>query len=101
MYQPNNGRRLHYATKSEAARLGFRHGVCARRWADVPIDQIKPLEVQGWLDGMAYGNAHWALVVMRRTLDFAVDLDQIPANPFRRKYEMPRKSSEHRRTCIR
>ena len=183
MYQPNNGRRLHYATKSEAARLGFRHGgrarqevraplggehaagpqaqeqdlhgtyreacnelakiqatrcderamptvgqlyearylpwlerkyegsesstpnsykrawdsVCARRWADVPIDQIKPLEVQGWLDGMAYGNAHWALVVMRRTLDFAVNLDQIPANPFRRKYEMPRKSSEHQK----
>ena len=183
MYQPNNGRRLHYATKSEAARLGFRHGdrarqevraplggehaagpqaqeqdlhgtyreacnelakiqatrcderamptvgqlyearylpwlerkyegsesstpnsykrawdsVCARRWADVPIDQIKPLEVQGWLDGMAYGNAHWALVVMRRTLDFAVNLDQIPANPFRRKYEMPRKSSDHQK----
>lgn len=71
--------------------------VCARRWADVPIDQIKPLEVQGWLDGMAYGNAHWALVVMRRTLDFAVNLDQIPANPFRRKYEMPRKSSEHQK----
>lgn len=71
--------------------------VCARRWADVPIDQIKPLEVQEWLDGMAYGNAHWALVVMRRTLDFAVNLDQIPANPFRRKYEMPRKSSEHQK----
>ena len=32
--------------------------VCSRRWADVPIGQIKPLEVQGWLDGMAYGNAH-------------------------------------------
>lgn len=46
---------------------------------------------------MAYGNAHWALVVMRRTLDFAVNLDQIPANPFRRKYEMPRKSSEHQK----
>ncbi len=71
--------------------------VCARRWADVPIDQIKPLDVQEWLDGMAYGNAHWALVVMRRTLDFAVNLDQIPANPFRRKYEMPRKSSEHQK----
>lgn len=53
--------------------------------------------MQGWLDGMAYGNAHWALVVMLRTLDFAVNLDQIPANPFRRKYEMPRKSSEHQK----
>ena len=31
MYQPNNGRRLHYATKSGAPRLGFRHGGRARQ----------------------------------------------------------------------
>lgn len=65
---------------------------CAPRWKDVPIDKIKPLHVQEWLDGMAYGNAHNALIVMRRTLDFAVNLEQIPSNPFRREYEMPRKT---------
>ena len=37
MYQPNNGRRLHYATKSEAARLGFRHGSRARQEVRAPL----------------------------------------------------------------
>ena len=66
----------------------------APRWGGVPIDQIKPLDVQDWLDGMSYGNAHHSLNVLRRTLDFAVNLEQIPANPFRKQYEMPEVSRE-------
>ena len=58
----------------------------------MPIDQVKPLDVQEWLDGLAYGNAYNSMIVMRRTLDFAVNLEQIPSNPFRREYEMPRKT---------
>lgn len=55
---------------------------CAPRWRkDVPIDKIKPLHVQEWLDGMAHGNAHNALIVMRRMLDFAVNLEQNPVQP--------------------
>ncbi len=65
---------------------------CAPRWGGVPIDQVKPLDVQEWLDGLAYGNAYNSMIVMRRTLDFAVNLEQIPSNPFRREYEMPRKT---------
>lgn len=30
---------------------------CAPRWGGVPIDQVKPLDVQEWLDGLAFGNA--------------------------------------------
>lgn len=65
---------------------------CAPRWGGVPIDQVKPLDVQEWLDGLAFGNAYNSMIVMRRTLDFAVNLEQIPSNPFRREYEMPRKT---------
>lgn len=78
-------------TKSLYLRAWKNH--CEPRWARVPIDQVRPLDVQEWLDGMAYGNAHNALIVMRRTFDFAVNLEQIPANPFRREYEMPAKGS--------
>lgn len=78
-------------TKSLYLRAWKNH--CEPKWARVPIDQVKPLDVQEWLDGMAYGNAHSALIVMRRTLDFAVNLEQIPSNPFRRDYEMPAKGS--------
>ena len=77
-------------TKSLYLRAWKNH--CEPKWARVPIDQVKPLDVQEWLDGMAHGNAHSALIVMRRTLDFAVNLEQIPANPFRREYEMPKAS---------
>lgn len=78
-------------TKSLYLRAWKNH--CEPKWARVPIDQVKPLDVQEWLDGMAYGNAHNAMIVMRRTLDFAVNLEQIPSNPFRREYEMPAKGS--------
>ena len=78
-------------TKSLYLRAWKNH--CEPKWARVPIDQVKPLDVQEWLDGMAHGNAHSALIVMRRALDFAVNLEQIPSNPFRRDYEMPAKGS--------
>lgn len=76
--------------------------VCARRWADVPIDQIKPLEVQGWLDGMAYGNAHWALVChapharLRRPTSTRYQRIHSDANT-RCRVNLP----STRRTCIR
>ena len=85
-------------TKSLYLRAWKNH--CEPKWARVPIDQVKPLDVQEWLDGMAYGNAHNALIVMRRTLDFAVNFGADSSQPFRREYEMPKASRKRSREVL-
>lgn len=66
----------------------------APRWADVPCDAVRPLEVQQWLDGLSYNGALQAMNVLRPTLDYAVRYGTIPSNPFRERYLMPSKSGK-------
>lgn len=67
------------------------------RWADVPCDQVRPLHVQQWLDGLDHNPAERALMVLRPTLDYAVRYGLVPTNPFREKYIMPSKRTVSRR----
>ncbi len=64
------------------------------RWADVPCDQVRPLHVQQWLDGLTYNGALQSMNVLRPTVDYAVRYGVVDANPFREKYLMPSKSSK-------
>lgn len=66
------------------------------RWADVPCDQVRPLDVQQWLDGLAYRSATAAMQVLRPALDVAVRYGVIESNPFREKYLMPSRSTTAR-----
>jgi integrase len=68
----------------------------APRWASVPCDAVRPLEVQQWLDGMARAGAQSAMNVLRPTLDYAVRYGQIATNPFRERYLMPGKRTVER-----
>lgn len=72
MYQPNNGRRLHYATKSEAARLGFRNRQLDYMhdidWWRAIISQTEGVELvdmhamecttEAWVDWLACDNPY-------------------------------------------
>lgn len=63
------------------------------RWSDVPIDSIKPLEVQEWLNGLTNPLAKIAIVVCRKAMDFPVIYEVVDVNKFRSQYEMPSQKS--------
>lgn len=67
------------------------------RWADVPADQVTPLEVQRWLLGMPRAAAVAALPRLRRALDYAVLYGYLDANPCAARYMMPARSTSARR----
>ncbi len=70
---------------------------CSPRWAAVPVDQARPLDIQEWLSGMTYGDAHACMCVMRRLADFAVRYGVAPDNKFRLPYQMPEPSRKRSR----
>lgn len=59
------------------------------RWANVSIADIKPIEVQKWLDGLTFVQAQKALVIMQPLMDYPVRYEMIPTNPMRINYVMP------------
>lgn len=65
------------------------------RWANVPVDSVKPLDVQTWLDSMTWANAESALGLAKQVMDIAVMYEMAPANKFRGKFRLPAKTSGH------
>lgn len=63
------------------------------RWADVPCDAVRPLDVQQWLDRIPRSAALAAMSVLRPTLDHAVRYGVTATNPFRERYLMPSSST--------
>ena len=66
------------------------------RWAGVPCDQIRPLDVQQWLDGLSASAAEGAMRILRPALDVAVRYGATDVNAFREKYLMPSRSTTTR-----
>lgn len=69
---------------------------CERRWSKTPVDSVRPIDIQNWLDGMVAGNAAQAIVVMRLVADVAVKYELADANKFRLRYAMPTRKSRPR-----
>lgn len=65
------------------------------RWADVPCDSVRPLEVQQWLSTLSANQARGALDVMRPLMDFVVRYGFIASNPMRERYVMPARTTSH------
>lgn len=61
---------------------------CKDRWSHVPLDQVRPLDVQEWLFDISKSTAKIALGVPRRTVDLAVSYEVVSENKFRRQYEL-------------
>ena len=67
------------------------------QWGDMPLDQVKPLGVQKWLNSMGYTPAKVTLPVFRRIMTYAVRYGYIDSNPLNEEYDMPSKSTINRR----
>lgn len=61
----------------------------APRWAKVTVDGVTPVEVQEWLDGLTASTAELALVLLRRTLDRAVEMGVLDRNRASCRFVMP------------
>ena len=63
----------------------------APRWAGVPCDQVRPLDVQAWLTGgaMTHDRASLALQVLRGELDVAVMYELADHNASAGKFRLP------------
>lgn len=68
----------------------------APRWGDVPIDAVRPLEVQQWLSQLGASAAKGSLDVMRPVFDHAVRYGFVASNPMRERYLMPSRSTVRR-----
>ena len=62
------------------------------RWSRVPLDSVRPLDVQAWLLTLAKGAASSALVVLRKVGEFAVKYEACESNKFGIDYELPQAS---------
>ena len=69
----------------------------AARWADVPCDQVRPLQVQQWIDTLGRSQAISATRLLSAILDHAVRYEAIEHNVMREKYLMPSASTVSRR----
>ena len=69
----------------------------APRWADVPLDQVEPIAVQAWLDGLRKVAAAQGLAMLRRIVRRAVAMGAIPASRIDIEFAMPDEVNSHSR----
>lgn len=74
--------------------------VCAPKWGRVPVDSVKPAEVQRWLDGLTNGDARSAMPLLRKVMDFAVRFEVAESNKFRVDYEIPTRKVRTRSKAV-
>ncbi len=67
------------------------NGEVEKRWANVPVDSIRPIDVQTWLSSLNRGTAKAAISVLRGIVDFAVRYEVVESNKFRIPYDIPAK----------
>lgn len=60
----------------------------APRWSGVPATDVRPIDVQDWLLTKTKSMGELSKAVLRLTLDHAVMLDVIAANPAARRYRL-------------
>lgn len=70
------------------------------RWSNVPLDSVRPAEVQSWLSSLSKANAQTAVTVLRAVGDFAVRYEVVPSNKFRIPYTMPAGKTHEKRSGI-
>lgn len=58
-------------------------------FGECELDALQKRDVQAWLDGMSYGAARKAFVVLRAMYSFAVDNDLTEGNLFTKRYRLP------------
>lgn len=70
--------------------------VIAPRWSDVPLDSVRPIDVQNWLSEQTHSNAVVSLTLLRQIAAFA-ERYEVADNKFAKPYVMPEKTKRRRR----
>ncbi len=73
--------------------------IIAKRWGSVPLDSVRPIDVQAWLLEQNHGNAAIALSVLRGIGKFA-ERYEVSDNKFAKEYTMPESSKNYRKTVL-
>lgn len=101
--------RFYAPARQEALRIGdlvektvLQSESCYQRdikpvWGNVPLDQVKPLGIQKWLNGLNRSSAMKAMPIMRRLMAYGVRYGHVASNPLNEDYDMPSKSMVQRR----
>lgn len=63
------------------------------------MEEIRPAEIQQWLDGMTYGAAKKSFAVMRAIFNFAFDQELLARNVMDRRFKLPKRTSSARSVC--
>lgn len=66
-------------------------------WGNVPLDQVKPLGVQKWLNGLIYTVALKCMPIFRKIMTYGVRYGYIDNNPLNESYDMPSKKTMEKR----
>lgn len=66
------------------------------RWADVRCRDVRPVDIQEWLDPMTQKPAVDALAMLRQILDYAALYEVVEVNKARREYVMPKRHRDGR-----
>ena len=66
------------------------------RWGSVPLDEVRPLQVQQWIDGMGRSQATSAVKLLSAIMDYGVRYELVDHNPMRERYLMPSASTVSR-----
>lgn len=72
----------------------------SERWGRVPVDSVKPIDVQDWLLSMPKQTAATCIAVARLIMDYAVRYELVATNKFRERYSMPTASAWKKRSGI-
>ena len=68
------------------------------RWSDVPVDCVRPLDVQQWLlDGKTQSQAREASWLLKTILEWSMRYEFVQSNVLKMKYVMPSKATVSRR----
>jgi hypothetical protein len=62
-------------------------------WSGVRADEVHPLAVQQWVDGLAISAARASMPVFRCVMDYAVRYELTDSNPLAIRYSMPSPST--------
>lgn len=66
-------------------------------WKDTPLDQVKPLGVQKWINGLSLTQAKKAMPILRKIMTYAVRYGCVDSSPMNEDYDMPSKTTVERR----
>lgn len=64
------------------------------RWENIPVSDVRPLDVQEWLNTLSRTAATASMKILQPLMDYPTRYELIPANPMRVGYIMPKDVQE-------